>query len=149
MKKALFICFLVPLFFWPQPKARTQMHSTQQELAATIPPDTLDHINKKVKEEILNNFSCLESEINRISHLRKKYVLRTHTRRETHYRIDTVMLFIDTCYQGPDTTLFRPDTVFIQKTKPNFFNKIFKNLFHKKTPHREDYIRVVPSAAIQ
>jgi len=138
--KKLFIIFILSVFiFWPQlqaPSQSTSPISTRGE-GTGVRPDSIAHLNKKIESK----FDSITYEINRIANRPARYITRTHVRKVNHYRIDTVLVFIDTCFNQPqiDTAYLMPET------KPEPPKRTWlKRLLHPKKKPRENYLKVVP-----
>lgn len=141
----LFLLFCgIALSIWPPQQSPAQQISK----TATVQPaqkDSLQKITLEIKKDIKSKFDSIQDEIKRIRDSRRpRYITRTHTRKINHYSVDTVMVFIDTCFakQAPPLP---PDTIYTTPAKKQtrikqFFNKIFN---HKKP--REDYMKVIPN----
>jgi len=138
--KKLFIIFILSVFiFWPQVQGPAQSTPPSPSERAGVRlklTDSIAHLNKKIESK----FDSITSEINRIANRPARYITRTHVRKVNHYRIDTVLVFIDTCFNQPqiDTAYLMPE---IKPEPPK--RTWLKRLLHPKKKPRENYLKIV------
>src|SRR6185437_1718754 len=138
--KNLFIILILSVFiFWPQvqgPAQPTSPTSSGDGMKLARSKDSIAHLNKKIESK----FDSITSEINRIKNRPARYITRTHIRKVNHYRIDTVLVFIDPCFNQPqiDTAYLMPEI----KPEPPKRTWLKRLLHHKKKP-RENYLKIV------
>ena len=137
-----FLFCAIALSMWPPNISRAQEIS-KTETSQPAKKDSVQKINQVIRKDIKSKFDSIQAEIKRIRDTRKtRYITRTHTRKINHYVVDTVMVFIDTCYTR-EAPPMPPDTIYTTpQKKQTRIQKIMNHFFHHKKP-RTDYMKVI------
>lgn len=137
-----FLFCAVALSMWP-PNISHAQEISKAETSQAAQKDSVQKINQVIRKSIKSKFDSIQTEIKRISGSRKThYITRTHTRKINHYVVDTVMVFIDTCF-AKEAPPLAPDTIYTTpQKKQTRIQKIMNHFFHHKKP-RTDYMKVI------
>ena len=137
--KNLFLAILfAAAMCWPQVQGPAQSPPYPPgERLVVRPEDSITHI----KTQILSKMDSISYEINRIAHNHVRYVTRTHIRKVDHYHVDTVLVFIDTCFTKPQLDSSR--MIMPEKRELNKKQSWLDRIFHHKNQQRATYLKVV------